>query len=261
MNEFERLGIVGSAGSGKDLVSDWFVDRGFVKISFADFAKRFLSKAFGLTEFQLWGESSKRDEEFEVNDNWWSNAALRLTTSLKEILEDVLAPGKRSEGILKLLDWFSGLRRDYPTRISSRVMLQTFGSDWGRQVDMDMWAEATHRTIDVLSLGGFVYTQRYGLVHNRNADSPKGVIISDHRFINEMELTRMYDGHLIKVKRLSSQDKIPPGIKGHISETEQMMVEDSNFDLILELPEGIENVHSILDEVYKDKAWKKNRLP
>ena len=46
--DFTVIGLLGPAGSGKDLVGDWFVDKGLTKVSFADPMKRFVQRAFGL---------------------------------------------------------------------------------------------------------------------------------------------------------------------------------------------------------------------
>lgn len=260
MSEFTVLGLLGNAGNGKDLVADWLVkERNFVKIAFADPMKRFVSNAFGIREDVLWGPSEKRDEEFDISESWWYEAIGHFGDASKEIINDVLLPGKRVEGYLRLHDWLTELRRTNRERISARIILQTLGTEWGRTVDPTMWVEYTHSIIQRLKeRDGLFYSQFTGPFYDEGAhDDPKysGVVIPDHRFRNEVEYTREKGGYVLRLIRLSKEGSAPVGVARHKSEVEQKELPDDMFDLVLKFPEGIENVHQILEAAYESKLW------
>lgn len=267
---FKVLGINGPAGSGKDLVADYFASNGIVKISFADPMKRFVKGAFGLSDLQLWGLSEERNKEFLVDDSWWFNAIGLLPDAFKEILNEVLVGGNRSKGYLSLMDWFNRLRREYPEKISARVILQTLGTEWGRAVDPLLWAKHTHKLIREMGTHPQKsYTKTAGLFiePSKSTGYYTGAIIPDHRFRNEVELTQQAGGHVIRVRRLALQQETV-GIPGHQSEAEQKLLPDEAFDLVLELEEfnkpdtgelDLGALHQALAPVFQEEAWKQGK--
>ncbi len=260
MSDFTVIGLLGPAGSGKDLVADWFVSKGFVKISFADPMKRFVRSAFGISQEQLWGPSEKRNWMFDVTESWWYEAIGHLGDASEEIITKVLQEGDRVDGYLKLHEWFSALRKTYPTKISARVILQTLGTEWGRRaVDPIMWARYAHIIVSKLSQGGLVrYRQDRGMYHlDEGPDKvAAGVIIPDHRFKNEVAFTRDSGGYVIRLRRLSMETKAPDiGVVGHQSEAEQAELPDSLFDHVFNFEEGVEKVHEALEAAYYHKLW------
>ena len=253
--DFTVIGLLGPAGSGKDLVGDWFVDKGLTKVSFADPMKRFVQRAFGLTTEQLWGPSEERNREMDVDPSWWFNASGNMQGATNEILNEVLSESSRVDGYLKLMDWFTGLRRTHPEKISTRVILQTLGTEWGREVDPLMWARYAHRVAKRLAAGFHTYTPAGGREeHGLHVNPPKGVVIPDHRFNTEIQTTQENGGYVIRLRRLALEEKTV-GREGHKSEHEQKHIGDEKFDLVLELPEGVDKVHERLEAVLKEEAW------
>ncbi len=275
--EFATLGLLGQAGSGKDLVADYLCEKqGFVKIAFADPMKRFVKKAFGLTLEQLWGGSEERNRPITVNEEWWYNAVASLPGSAFELTNRVLYSGVKVQGYLTLLDWATWLRRNYPTEITPRVILQTLGTEWGRKVDPDMWVRYGHEVVELVKRGHF-YTQEGG-VRERNPGEVShyaGAVIPDHRFFNEVEATQKY-GFVIKLRRLLHEKKQETvGLAGHQSEAEQKGMPDESFDLVLNMHEFIKEtqenftliktvsvaeLHAALDAVYEKKAWTSRKM-
>lgn len=257
--DFEVLGLLGPAGSGKDLVADWLCqEKGFAKVSFADPIKRFASRTFGIDHDRLWGPSEKRNEMFTVDDSWWYEAIAKMAKSNLELINDVLEVGYRTTGYLKLLDWMTELRTANPTQISARIVLQTLGTEWGRSVDEVMWAKYAHKVAGIIRFEGAQYSQAYGLTP-RDPEKPlvKGVVIPDHRFKNEVDMTHAKTGHVIRLRRLELEKKDETvGIAGHRSEAEQKTIPDDAFHLVIEFPEGIEKVYEILEQAYATKAWR-----
>lgn len=260
MSEFTVLGLLGPAGSGKDLVADWFVSKGFVKIAFADPMKRFVQKTFGIDQERLWGPSEKRNEMFDVSEGWWFEAIGHLGDGCKEIVQKVLTDGLRVEGYLKLHEWITTLRKAYRDKISARVILQTLGTEWGRAVDPLIWCRYAHTVARQLSESELVrYKQHIGLYVQWVNEGPEkqaiGVVIPDHRFRNEVDCTHENGGHVIRLRRLSMEPGSEVGISGHQSEAEQKELPDRIFDAVYELPEGVDNVHALLEDTYPMKPW------
>jgi hypothetical protein len=56
------IGIAGKSKSGKDTLADFFVQKGFVKVAFADEPKRICQSLWGWDSNTLWGESSLRNQ-------------------------------------------------------------------------------------------------------------------------------------------------------------------------------------------------------
>lgn len=274
MNKFTVLGILGPAGSGKDLVADYLCTNGFVKIAFADPMKRFARGAFGLTTEQLWGPSEERNREFEVDEAWWFNAIGNMPQAFDEILNMVLQDGDRSRGYLALMDWFSKLRQNYREKISARLILQTLGTEWGRTVDPLLWARYAHKVAGRVGAGGG-YSQENGWT-SIGARRWDGVVIPDHRFINEVELSQGFGAYVMRLRRLAREEAPTVGIAGHQSESEQKMMTDESFDVVLELEEfwldevdsegnqkyrtpDIESFHRALEPILKEEAWKRGK--
>jgi len=257
--DFTIIGLLGPAGSGKDLVADWFVRKGFIKVAFADPLKRFAKIAFSLNYDQLWGPSHERNKRFPVNSSWWFNAMGNIQDAAKEVVQDILQSADRTNGYLKLLDWFSWLRKTYPETISAREILQTSATEWGRTIDPFIWGRYAYLITEKLKSGLFNYRQEEGLGPIDLSKFPygeeyrPGVVIPDHRFVNEVIETKKR-GYVLRLRRLAREKKTV-GIPNHVSETEQVGIPDETFDLVLELPEGVERVHAMLEEIMKERSW------
>lgn len=250
------IGLLGKAGCGKDTVADYLVQcHGFVKMSLADEMKRFAKKAFGFTNQQLWGPSKFRNEvdrNFDDLDRWGL-----AESNLEEygcdwsyfLFGDQLGP----QGYCKLLVWFDDLRADYgptaanPNLLSPRLVLQTIGTEYGRAIDNSVWIRST---LDIAQkvLGGYhTYSREDGL-YQRVTEPPRGVVIPDCRFVNEVMGVQLAGGRIIRIKRPGTQ-LAAVGIASHASEAEQDSILDGSCDHILIAPEGLNNLTARLDEV------------
>jgi hypothetical protein len=255
MSEFTTLGLTGQAGSGKDLVADYFVEKGFMKVSFADPIKRFVMKAFGIPKYVLWGPSSARDLVFPVEDYWWFEAIGHFNYAAQELLADVLTDDTRHNGFLQLYDWFTWLRFTHRDKISARIILQTLGTEWGRKVDDAMWLRYAYKNIEYCNVKGYRYIQDEGPTFLK--ENYKGVVITDHRFQNEIMYTKSHGGYCLRLIRESLENKEGNvGLAGHKSEAEQKAIPDSDFDLVVRFEEGLDKVKNKLDQIYKEEAWK-----
>jgi len=229
------IGIVGKAGSGKDTIAGVLAkDYQYFPLSFAEPLKIFCQKVLGFTSEQLWGPSEKRLEPHHsgqkvrvcVNCGWFGQ---QVRESL--LVSDGLCPHCEIAGPLEV-------------PLTARLALQTLGTDWGRAVKLDIWAQAG------VSLATEILAGRGAAegVANLTAHKPEGIVFSDVRFLNEAEAIREAGGVIWRVTRPGIADS--GGVANHPSEVEQDKI---NPDLI------IANVGTLADLVLMVlDAWEKS---
>lgn len=275
MSTFPVIGIMGPSNSGKDLVGDWFKEKGFAKVAFADPMKRFCRAVFGYDTQTLWGPAELRNREDKHDSDWWLSAWNNLTKNAGWFTREVCTQGEQVVGYLELLNWLNSLRNHelQTGSLSCRVVLQTLGTEWGRKKVNDLiWIRYLYDNVaPELAKGDTLYnaelgqTGRHQGMTNEGAivsSGYKGIIIPDHRFKNEVAGTNQFGGYVILLRRLSlaqKQKESNVGLSGHSSETEQREIPEDAYDLVLELPEGVENVHKVLEKVYQERRWEQKR--
>lgn len=253
------LGLAGNAGSGKDLVADRLVNNhGFTKMSFADPMKRFCRFAFGLYRETLWGPSEERNKDVEVDEKFWLTAIDSYRAELFEILSAV--PHDRMvQASVGLFDWLSNLRQNYKRKVSARTILQTLGTEWGRSIDENMWSKYALNTIRYIDEQGLGYTQPTGVFRGAGLPKIDKIVITDHRFANEIQNTQAAGGYVIKIIRKAKEDEKEKkfGVEGHSSESVLKGLSNDYFDVVLSLDEGIEKVHAAVDALMEGSPWQK----
>lgn len=265
------IGICGPAQSGKDLVSDWLVrKKNFTKVAFADPIKRFAAKVFQCGNEPLWGASELRELRFTYNKDEWEALKGRFTDAATPFVHDVVAEAKVPlEVYTALLDWMISIKQriDIKGSISMREVLQTLGTEWGREsVDPLIWVNYFYkRTVPQILSGEFTYTQEAGCeaITVASASRYKGIVVPDHRFLNEVLATKHFGGYAIRLQRLSLESNkvlTNVGIPGHSSETEMRDIPPSNFNLVVKLEEGIAGVFDRFNEIYEGQEWKIKQL-
>lgn len=226
------VGIAGAAGSGKDTVAG-FISQ-YVKaqpIAQADPMKRFAKDVFGFTEQQLWGPSECRnapDERYAVGINW-VHANAKLIDLGMPWIKEVLPGGDHPAAFSALADWFHNMWRAHKAAdgsmkaLTPRYMLQTIGTEWGRQFSGDMWNDAAKRTARKLLCGGHAYSRTSGLyTMTTPAAEPEFVLITDVRFKNEVVGIREVGGIVINITSPAEDNAAveKAGVAGHKSEAE-----------------------------------------
>lgn len=217
------IGVCGKQGSGKDTVAIHLVENyNFKQLSLARYIKELAGNVFGFSEKQLWGPSSNREEEISID---WELSRKRLNDYGPEWLGFL----KSSDKMPQLIEAFDYLHIHFAQKMSARVALQYLGTEFGRQqLHLNVWVDA------------LIYEAE--LAFKRGECS--GIVVSDVRFVNEMQAIHGAKGKVFKLMRNANQ--VGTGIAGHASEKEQESIPMENFDFILNnqgtLPELFEAV-------------------
>jgi hypothetical protein len=191
------IGLLGQAGAGKDTTADFLVkNHNFVKVALADPLKRIARDVFDFTDEQLWGPSEKRNAP-----------DMRYPRGMRE--------GDRC--------------------LTPRYALQQLGSEWGRNCYPNVWIDYAIRIAKRLTdypHGPSFYTAREGMRAKYVSDPEvAGVVISDVRFMNEVDAICAAGGRVWKIVRPGA------GLQGeagkHMSETEQEGIDHKHFACII----------------------------
>lgn len=179
------IGICGLAGSGKSTAADFLVrNHGFVSLAFADPLKRIARDVYDFTDEQLWGPSSARN-----------------------------TPDKRYPRKEVMKELAFGVFHEEETRVeylTPRFALQQLGTEWGRTCYPNTWADLALRTANkILYQSGILrsvywnYDAKQGLYTTCTPEGPKpkGVVISDVRFINEVVAINAAGGQVYQMTR------------------------------------------------------------
>jgi hypothetical protein len=190
------IGMTGKAGSGKDTVADILVHHhGFAKVAFADPIKRICKDVFRFSSKQLWGPSSFRNAP-----------DFRYPRGAKEYQEAYEREKERNAELA-----FQYARQGW---LTPRHALQQLGTEWGRACYAGVWAEYALRVARGLLNERANYSAQKGLwpcpcihddrdyYHGSSASgthpTPKGVVLSDVRFHNEVALIHASHGIIWK---------------------------------------------------------------
>ena len=201
------LGLCGNAGSGKDTIADFLVkNHGFVKVALADPLKRICKEVFDFTDEQLWGPSEKRNEP---DLRYVRALGSHITTWNQERQTYNTEPTPEEDEYL-----------------TPRYALQQLGTEWGRDCYGNVWVDYALRVAKELLRrpnGEVLYTPQTGLVEVDNVKRRcKGVVISDVRFLNEVDAINKAWGTVWRIERPGA------GLEGaagqHASEQELLSI-------------------------------------
>lgn len=240
------IGLAGAAGSGKDTIADWLVaHRGFVKVAFADEMKRFVHKVFPWVKKEhLWGPSEMRGALVQTQpvENY-----LQVTSEFVGMLGAVGAWAA-------LVGWVEQHRASGSTTV--RVLLQTLGTEWGRAFDPLLWVrDVFNRQVpEIQDPSWWGWKKEWGAVPEdrpdlwgKNMGGPRGVVITDHRFTNEVEYTKSQGGQVWLIRRPGNEKPLVGGVPGHASENG---FANASFNVEVDVPEGLHKVPFLVEALY-----------
>lgn len=211
------VGISGQARAGKDTTADYLVKKhGFVKVGLADPMKRFCKEVFDFTDAQLYGdERDDPDYRYLQKSEWRTNG--------------------------------EGVPEKKETYLTPRYALQTLGTEWGRDCYDNIWIENGIRVARELLNGYAQYSAKDGLKRTEKITGlVSGVVFSDIRFWNEFEAIKKAGGLMVRVKRPGFEGSV--GVSNHASETQQKVLADTMFDVILENTEDFDFLYRQVEE-------------
>lgn len=139
--------IFGARGSGKNTIANTL--SGYRQVAFADPIKFAVKEIFGFSDEQLWGPSSKREDE-------------------SDFAFDGLCPtcGYQCHRHLTGRVWECVVcRTQYKQNITARLALQTLGTEWGRSLNKLLWCQSLFRKL--------------------KKDVVNNYVVTDGRFLNE----------------------------------------------------------------------------
>jgi hypothetical protein len=230
MNSSPIILLVGQAGSGKDTVAGYMVkNHGALSIAQADPMKRLARIVFDFNEDQLWGPSSSRNAVDERYNHmaFWEVAWNRFHShEVESWLMELFDSHEVSQRFGALKAWMNMVQTEthWKSRdLTPRFVLQTLGTEWGRNQGRDLWSKYTiRRALDLLG-GGFSYDRARGLVPDPGFIGPDRVVISDGRFRNEVVNVRAIGGAVVRIDspNTDSSGVEAAGVAGHASEKEQ----------------------------------------
>lgn len=236
--------LQGPAGSGKDTVAEFLVrDSGAVAVAQADPMKQLGLMAFGFTSAQLWDDRKQKEAiDNRFNDRRAWDQTYDIICNSKVIMDWItsLFPDAqtdfKNQAWFSLTQWFSTLRSQYEqSGLSPRVMLQTLGTEWGRNFSRDMWSNlAVQTAIELLSEPHTAYSRDRGTFRSKTAvPAPSFVVITDGRFASELINVKQVGGLAIRIDNPEQTQPSNVGVAGHASETEQYSIPKHFFDIIL----------------------------
>ena len=265
------IGITGQTGAGKDVIASRLVEKhGYVRLALADPIKRFGLNVFGFDVIQLWGPAKNSFDPmfsecnirssgvlFEpgcklanikrVCDQAWGDAAVRLSSYGPMWVDSLVPTSEQEKALNNLYFWFASIGHHYP-ELSPRIMLQHLGTEWGREtVSKDVWVNKLISTAEYV-MRGYVYHRETGLSEDEKTTKPKGVVVSDVRFENELAILKDVGGKLVRVTREVSDKKAKSvGIPSHPSESAQQDISSDAFDCLLQNNGSIADLHKAVD--------------
>jgi hypothetical protein len=214
--------ICGNKGSGKDTLADFMCqDRG-IKISLADPIKRFVFTVFKVPYDTLWGPSENRDfiiQADELEGRYQPGSRGELGKYRDEWMKDLgLYPRQNM-----LDDWF--YRHIAGRDVTVRHILQTLGTEFGRNANPNIWVDYALRTAHRVLVTSREYSCSLGVIDTiqKRYDF---VVIPDGRFRNEVLAVLAKNGTAIKIV-----DPNAPPATGHVSETELDTIHDRWFEI------------------------------
>ncbi len=236
------IGLSGLAGSGKDTAGKFIVNKySFTQVALADPMKRFCMEVYGFDENQLWGESEQRN----MPDGRFPKPG-RQAAYARRLWDNGNCIRAREKG-----EWHPANELDLKQLeadgwLTPRELLQKVAGDWGRSCYEDTWINYGLNVANKLLAGKHSYNKLVGLIPSA-ISAPAGVVISDCRYINEIDRIKKAGGKMIRILGGT-------GLKGdyakHLSESEQKGISNDVFDVVIVNNETIEDLERKIEHAF-----------
>ena len=236
--------LFGVKGSGKDSAAQGLVEDGWVAIALADPLKWFCRELFHFDNTTLFGASQLRGvpwPDARLNA-WWFDGVFARAEGMDDRIAQLFQG--HVDMTLARMALYDLLRKCYDEveDFSPRDALQQVGTDWGRTLWNDIWVTAAKRVIDAMANGDMVYRHATGAETLPGAPAPKGFVITDGRFLNELEATRAWGGHALWC---DASKRLPPPTDPHPSEPKWEEFKH-RVNVVLDCNTGVESAQKAL---------------
>ncbi|HVT63120.1 MAG TPA: hypothetical protein VHD33_06520, partial [Legionellaceae bacterium] len=159
---------------------------------------------------------------------------------------------------IELFKWLDGLRLKYTdTPLSPRFVMQTFGTDFARALDPNIWSlNAIKSSLEILN-GGYTYYRTVGLRESENKYDY--VALLDIRFRNEILNLNKINAGVWKLYR--KVPEVQNGIKNHASETGLDNIPRHFYDEVIDNNKTLKHLYDEIDghmaiNYGDDRVWR-----
>lgn len=234
--------LFGVKGSGKDSAAQGLVEDGWVAVALADPLKWFCRELFHFDNTTLFGASQLRGVPWpDARDwRWWEDVRFRACSMgyrVDQLFRGHITGAAAGQVLMDIVDKCQNL-----PGFSARDALQQVGTDWGRTLWADIWTTAAKRVLDAMANGDMVYRHATGVEPRPGAPVPKGFVITDGRFLNELDETRAWGGAAVWC---DASSRLPPPTDPHPSEP-KWEVFKGRVDHVLDCNTGVESAQKAL---------------
>lgn len=268
MSEFTTIAFMAESGHGKDFCGYWVMaNLGFVRVAFGDPLKRLCKSIFQFSKMSLWGDPELRNTRVYID---WKDAQYRMVWNLDDWLFKLtnLSIKEKAEYKRVVEQWFTDLAKranEFDGEMSPRLALQLLGTEYGRSFRKDIWISYLLGEVIPSIKEGQDYTQLMGLIDQSPSPPYNGAIITDCRFLNELEGVQKYNGSVVKIVRNSKigmdNAALRAGVSNHESEIEIAEIADEKYNLVLKLDEGEDSVYSRLKQMFDNREFVNSMRP
>jgi len=213
------IALAGNAGSGKSTAARVITQHyQGIEIAQADRLKRFAA-CQGISTDLLWGDSHLRNEIVPFpafqDQKWWEWKEHFPIVSDRETVEDLF------------METYASFSEQ---KVPLRKILQVFGTEFAREIDIDVWSRACWDDCRDVLVPHNTYFPTRGVVTKKGARNSLAVI-TDIRFVSEILFFSSRNVPIVKIER--PQNALRAAAGAHASETEMDGMPDHFFDYII----------------------------
>ncbi len=230
------LGLIGTAGSGKDTVGQFLVkEHDFYSLALADPIKIYCQWMFAWHPANLWGTSERRNRK-DVSFPFLRCPSCGFTAYHQSL--HLVGAGVECDVCSR-----KHAPKDWQDHLSPRYALQSLG-DWARNLFENSYVDFALRRVALVKRHGVSRDPLWPVLAQLKVSQDRWVslardkpvariLISDVRLKNEVNQIQKADGQIFRVQRTDAPQTTTSGIPQHNSEMEQQEIPDHALDGVI----------------------------